>query len=347
MEQHEVNPDRIAEREVLELKVICNLDEEGCTWRGELRELEKHRSECKFVTVPCELSCRANVMRRDMRKHVEKICPRRRVPCQYCKESFQACGIKTHFSSCPQFPIPCPLDCQETIARCEIERHVAADGTCPNTKIKCSYAGIGCTFDGKRNDMDRHKKEELHHHLDLSLTKINEMTSEIEDLKKKKACCSKEGTDFVYLWKINDWEAKLNEANTKTGYSFSSDPVYISEPGHRVALVMCPNEKMTGYVGIYLKVIKGNYDEIITWPFRRDYSVILIDQQRKRKDITRDIIVSTDQEIKTFFFHPDDTSAYGFKEFISHNDLGQRQYVKNDSLLVKLVVYTSRDGEET
>ena len=47
----------------------------------------------------------------------------------------------------------------------------------------------------------------------------------------------------------HDWAAKLNEAKTKTGYSNTSDHIYLSQLGHRVALEMCPNDnKMTGYV---------------------------------------------------------------------------------------------------
>ncbi|XP_065844136.1 TNF receptor-associated factor 4-like [Oscarella lobularis] len=45
-----VFPDNAVKREVLGLKVKCDLVEEGCKWRGELRELGNHFVKCEFVT---------------------------------------------------------------------------------------------------------------------------------------------------------------------------------------------------------------------------------------------------------------------------------------------------------
>ena len=46
--------DREVERQVLSLKVYCNNKEDGCTWIGELRQLEPHLNSCNAL---CKFKC--------------------------------------------------------------------------------------------------------------------------------------------------------------------------------------------------------------------------------------------------------------------------------------------------
>ena len=50
--------DREVERQILNLKVYCNNKEDGCTWTGELRQLEGHLNSCNGCNVLCKYKCR-------------------------------------------------------------------------------------------------------------------------------------------------------------------------------------------------------------------------------------------------------------------------------------------------
>ena len=49
--------DREVERQVLSLKVYCNNKQDGCTWIGELRQLEGHSNVCLHVNLSCKYKC--------------------------------------------------------------------------------------------------------------------------------------------------------------------------------------------------------------------------------------------------------------------------------------------------
>ena len=74
--------DKSLERTLNELKVQCIHEKRGCTWTGELGELDKHLNMnptcdkllvgCEFVDITCEFSnagCKARVPRKDMKIH--------------------------------------------------------------------------------------------------------------------------------------------------------------------------------------------------------------------------------------------------------------------------------------
>ncbi len=41
-------------RDIMSLRVKCNLGDDGCKWEGELRDLDKHLEKC---SIPLSLCC--------------------------------------------------------------------------------------------------------------------------------------------------------------------------------------------------------------------------------------------------------------------------------------------------
>ena len=347
-----VFPDNAIKRHVMSLKVKCDEHESGCEWQGELRQLDDHPDHCQFVLLSCSLGCGKNAMRRDMDNHV-KMCPRREVPCQHCDGKFEHQHMEEHYDNdCPQFPMMCPQDCGEELVRCQKDDHVAVDGTCPNTDMKCAFEDAGCPFIGKRKDMGQHTKENIENHLTMSHLKVKELNVEVEeqgmamndvtiDLYKtvremqealKKA---KEKANFHYLWKVTGWSLHMQKAKETQKYRIISEKVYVSVPGHRVVMMLCPNaSRSSNNVGIFLYVVEGEYDDFIEWPFRLDYAFSVIDQQKNRQDKTKNFKFRGIEG----FDSPGGT-GYGYPKFISHEELQTRSFVKNDCLFVKLTVY--------
>ena len=62
--------DKQAQRQVLGLLVRCSRHDEGCEWEGELRALEKHKSEsCELGNAACEYGCGAMFNRAKLMDH--------------------------------------------------------------------------------------------------------------------------------------------------------------------------------------------------------------------------------------------------------------------------------------
>ena len=89
---------------------------------------------------------------------------------------------------------------------------------------------------------------------------------------------------------------------------------------------------------MFFVVMRGEYDALLPWPFRQKVHFRVIDQDKIRD--AHDA------------FHPDPTSssfirptsdmniASGWPVFISHKDLRQGGYIRNDTVFIKITVET-------
>ncbi len=70
--------DKKQKRKVLELKVNCSMKLRGCSWTGELGELDSHTDtgagDCQFVDVTCPNKCGENLQRHLMGSHLSDTC---------------------------------------------------------------------------------------------------------------------------------------------------------------------------------------------------------------------------------------------------------------------------------
>ena len=111
------------------------------------------------------------------------------------------------------------------------------------------------------------------------MKELNEKVKEMEKALEK--------ANFHYHWKITNWSHHMERAKDDEGYEIDSEKVYVSVPGHRVKMMLYPNDRSDNSVGIYLVLVKGEYDDFIQWPFRLDYAFSVIDQQKNRRDKTK------------------------------------------------------------
>ena len=66
--------DREIERQVLSLKVYCNNKQYGCTWIGEIRQLERHSKDCFHVYLSCKYKCGLSYSQQQMLIHERDEC---------------------------------------------------------------------------------------------------------------------------------------------------------------------------------------------------------------------------------------------------------------------------------
>lgn len=65
--------DKQALRQVQDLRVRCSKKSEGCNWEGEMRALEMHEGECKWIEVVCPYGCGGRFSRNHAQEHY---CPK-------------------------------------------------------------------------------------------------------------------------------------------------------------------------------------------------------------------------------------------------------------------------------
>ena len=179
-------PNKQVERDIKSLHVYCINKGKGCKWQGEVNCIENHLTKdggCKYGEVICTSGCGGKMLRRNLTKHVETKCPRRKVNCQYChlRKEYQFIEGK-HKKECAEYPLACPNKCEEAgcIRRKDMNKHRSR---CPLEVISCEYETMGCEVRMTRQTQKEHNKEKMEYHLHLTKCKLVETSNELSKNK--------------------------------------------------------------------------------------------------------------------------------------------------------------------
>lgn len=147
--------DKKMERRIRDLEVYCPHQEEGCGWTGELSLTASHFTSedgCPFVVVECRNKCGKKLPRKELKAHVDAICPLRIVSCQYCHQTGSYESIMTeHYDQCLQTPIPCTNDCGKLVTRNNLRAHL--ENECSS---RCPFHRAGCSATVAYKDLEAH-----------------------------------------------------------------------------------------------------------------------------------------------------------------------------------------------
>ncbi len=170
------------------LQVFCRRKERGCDWRGRLDQLDTHLDpdldHCQYVDSDCPLNCGTQVAKNELEDHVLNKCLKREHFCRYCshKASFEEIEDQ-HIDVCEYVPLQCPNRCGVTCEREHMEGHLK---TCPLQEISCEFSSVGCKEEFKREDQEKHNKENIQQHLSLVLECHRKTEDEKLEAQRKK-----------------------------------------------------------------------------------------------------------------------------------------------------------------
>ena len=185
-------------------------------------------------------------------------------------------------------------------------------------------------------------------------TTIHTLETENSDLKRRiqsgdiPAVIQGLGRHFKAYWVIDNWKQTLEAARRAyENENLLGRPYYIEEPGYRVCMQVYPNgfgDGRTTHVSLFLKIMKGRYDNILVWPFSLMFSLAIVDQTPggcDKLDTLDPPIASKGSE--NAFRRPttDVNRGWGWPTFISHAELraSHRHYIHNNSVKIMLLVY--------
>ena len=151
------NIDKRVEDKVASLNSRCPLSEEGCDWKGKLKEIEQHMEECMKVRVECQLECGNVLERESIEQHNREICPLRLIQCIYCNQEMQANEENRHKGQCQYNP---------------------------DTEVPCPYKELGCEAIVLRKNMNTHITENMTDHHMLMLYQLNQLRNRNDQLEK-------------------------------------------------------------------------------------------------------------------------------------------------------------------
>ena len=216
-------------------------------------------------------------MRKDIDCHLENECPNRAYKCTHCEKEDTYAKIMVHDKSCPEKTLPCPnVECGENIRRRAVKRHLEE---CGHTETPCKYQKLGCAMKMKRNAISTHENDDKLHlrmALDAIVTK--------EDGKPVK-------------FKVTEFSKKCTSQE-----EFFSPTFYTGPRGYHMQVIVKPNGYHRDYyVSVGVKILKGQYDEELKWPFEGDVSITLLNQASDDEHITRKVSFKTTNAVVGYY----------------------------------------------
>ena len=145
-----------------------------------------------------------------------------------------------------------------------------------------------------------------------------------------------------YTWKIANFARKLAQAKSENDYGLIESKPFFSSHGYKMKLVVNLNEAPSGYagyMGVYIILMKSDRDGTLGWPFTKRYTFVLVDQQ---DDLTQreNIEVAVGPKGEEMFERPRqrENKGMGKSRFVKHSTLRTRQYIRDDTVYIKIVI---------
>uniref|UniRef100_W5KYX1 TNF receptor-associated factor n=1 Tax=Astyanax mexicanus TaxID=7994 RepID=W5KYX1_ASTMX len=194
-------------------------------------------------------------------------------------------------------------------------------------------------------ERDNHNNMNLIQHLEAVVAeqqqRLIRKDLQISSLQQSISAQQDVSYDGTFLWRICDVSQKLKEAATGQKSSQYSPAFYTSRYGFKVCMRLYMYGDGVGkgtHISLFFVIMKGDYDPLLSWPFKQKVTFFLIDQNQ------REHVVDA--------FRPDLRSA-SFQRPVSEMNVAsgcplffplsklrspKHAYVKDDTLFIKCVV---------
>ena len=142
-----------------------------------------------------------------------------------------------------------------------------------------------------------------------------------------------------FTWKITSYGEALRKAKSGKEIFLKSSTFYICR--YKCKLQLFPNGLAEGentHLSFFLTLMKGEYDAMLTWPFHKKVTMMLIDQQEKAKDRENIAMSFITTGFPESFGRPvnDENIGNGYRQFVSHEKLQESRYIVDDTMFIQI-----------
>ena len=171
---------------------------------------------------------------------------------------------------------------------------------------------------------------------------IRSKNAELEDRDFRLSLIENSNHDGSMIWKIPQFSQRKADAQNGKYTSIFSLPFYTGRYGYKMCLrlyIMGDGIGKGTHLSLFFVVMRGEFDNILQWPFTHKVTFKLINQAGGRD------IVDTFQPdpMSSSFRKPksDMNIASGCPRFVSHTELERGGFVVDDTIFIKCTIDTS------
>ena len=207
------------------------------------------------------------------------------------------------------------------------------------------------------------KAEKLSKQMEDIKSKVKKLKEEIDNFRKSSTFTqetimnleerlAKENVNYngTVVWKITNIRDKIQKAKSGVQSSCFSPPFYTHQNGFKACGRIYLNGDGIGintHVSLFFVIMKGKYDCLLRWPFRKKVTFIMLDQSNNENKENVIDAFSPNPKSKSFEKPNSDMNiANGIPLFCPLIKLNSEKYLKDDAMLIKIIT-DSRDLIET
>ena len=307
----------------MELSVRCTHHKLGCHWIGKLGTLDKHLNinpvpekqlkGCKYTDVKCSFGCLGHFKRGEVAEHQVNECPNR----------------------------PAPLD-----SHAEHVCILAAMNEEMNKRITEIESKQEATERALREVVAHSKRENEALKQEVAETRRENVAlrQEVEGLKRDQRGGRPRSLVPLYThigivpidFVMPDFKILKYD-----GEDWNSEAFYTHPQGYRMSLRVEPHggSRRATWVSLYIHLMRGEFDNSLSWPFRGTVTVMLLNQLADSEHYARSYVF--DEVSGRRVVGGEYTSGWGWPEFISdyeleYNSARNCQYLKYGVLRFKV-----------
>ena len=137
---------------------------------------------------------------------------------------------------------------------------------------------------------------------------------------------------------------KITNGKAKPNYEIRSDSFYTGRCGYKLSASIFPAGNGPGqgtHMSLYIRMMPGEYDNILNWPFSLPVSFKLYDQNRdidKRQHIVESFVPNPSWK---HFEQPKkdiESLGFGYPKFIALDSLLKESYIHDDCIFIRVKV---------
>ena len=271
-----------------------------------------------------------------------------------------------HWPVCEKYPVACPNACSAgMVERMALPNHLEK---CPEEKVKCMFSRGGCQWEGVRKELDGHMEARWRCHMSLlSNHFVKKLENQVQTLQDKVTQQEKRLNSVIKLSNVLSKKVIALSRAQKSGtssnthacslpsrplwfevdqisykianYHVHHSPQFYLGAGYHMQVSVYPGGRSAGqdtHVSVYARILWGEDDNRLKWPFRGSLTVRLCSQSpgvsNHELNIVYDDKVSTEYSGRV---HNCGVSAeYGCSKYLPHAKLDY--YLEDDTLTFEL-----------
>ena len=299
-------PDRFVRREIKQLAVICPFSEAGCKWEGKVESYLEHISDCEYGTTGTVKRFFCTV-----EQSGETL-----VHCEEAQENY-------------------------LIHKNAIKR-LSVVSSASNLELRSRVTHRIITSDYKVLQSREKAITLLHTRIKRLEEQIHAKNAKLEDLDFRLSLIENSNHDGTMIWKIPQFSLRKADAVNGKYTSIFSLPFHSGRYGYKMCLrlyIMGDGIGKGTHLSLFFVVMRGEFDNILQWPFTHKVTFKLINQSGGRD------IVDTFQPdpMSSSFRKPksDMNIASGCPQFVSHTELERGGFIVDDTIFIKCMIDTS------